>query len=290
MRGLEGSALIIALALGVMEAQACDVSLRTNDVIEAPAVDPFSPRVVSMLVPVVLVNNSRDVCLTSLNVESETGDANVLRSATSALGYELRDQRGDVIVVGGRGIPVRATPGRTTINFRAVVKGGDSADAGHYEDVLLVSAASPDGEVLDGPRPLRLGARITPRAQVNIAGQRGPFLQGSGLKRINFGSLTTGETQRVFVQVRSNTDISVAVDSQNGGVMKHTSMPTAPGIEYTLRFDGDLIGQGARRIALRRPRPGLRGESYPLDITVGDVTGKYAGDYRDLVRISVMHY
>jgi hypothetical protein len=127
---------------------------------------------------------------------------------------------------------------------------------------------------------------VPSRAQITIAGTSGPIGPGPGLSRIDFGTLETGETVLVFLQLRANGDADVSLSSRENGVLRHTSLPdyAAP---YVLAIDGRAIDLSARTSFRAPPAASIEGISLPMQITIGNVSGLPAGDYEDLVTISI---
>lgn len=269
----------------------CEPTLRPGIDDRTVDVDPFSPRATTARFVVSIDNTSEQACVVFLSAASDSVGERRLQGPSGSLRYAVFSARGGVLANSEDavdGLQVRARPGRTRVAFNALISPGARVDAGTYEDQIRLSLFDVNGEPIDGPEIVRLAAEIRPRAQVNIAGAAGPYGALGSLARIDLGELTTGETKRVFVQVRANTDVDVTVSSENRSVMKNLSYPNAEGIRYALRFDGEQIGP-RRTFAVRSPRSRLAGDSYPLDVRVGRVEGKIAGTYEDIVRVSVIH-
>jgi len=90
----------------------------------------------------------------------------------------------------------------------------------------------------------------------------------------------------VFLQVQGNTDAEIILSSENNGHLTHRSEQNAK-INYSIEFDGK---QSQLKTPLQVARPvakTLRGSSYPLKVTIGDVEGSYSGQYRDIITIDV---
>jgi hypothetical protein len=91
------------------------------------------------------------------------------------------------------------------------------------------------------------------------------------------------------VRVRATSQVAITLSSSNLGVLKHTSLPDATGVPYSLTVDQipvDLTSSSAT--ILRTPELTLDGNSYPMRVTIGNTTGRAAGNYKDRITISVM--
>jgi hypothetical protein len=141
------------------------------------------------------------------------------------------------------------------------------------------------GALLSGPLSVPLRAQVTPQAQANLAGLTRSA--EAAIATMDFGVLETGESQRIYLQVRANTTVAVELASENQGVLKLDGAPDAAPIVYNLTFDGER-GAGSSWRTSRTPPLTLSGASYPIDVQIGAVEGRFAGRYRDTVTITVV--
>ncbi len=136
-------------------------------------------------------------------------------------------------------------------------------------------------------RTTKLRVRVRPKLQTNIAGTRAAsFEDGATFAVVDFGQLETGESEKVFIQVRGNQMARLKISSDNRGRMVHQSIPNLS-VNYAVKING-------RRSELRSPltiaksvAQDLQGSSYPMEIIVGDVSQSFAGNYHDVITISV---
>jgi hypothetical protein len=72
-------------------------------------------------------------------------------------------------------------------------------------------------------------------------------------------------------------------------MLRHLALrDRVPGIAYTLRLDGTEAPLDTGSFSMERNPPvSISGASYMLNVRIGDVTHAYAGDYQDVVTISV---
>ncbi len=276
--------------LPIAAAQACNVRLGALSITPV-SYDPFAFAPVSTHAEVALDLEGDDACAVTLRLV----DASLAHIDTVSLG-----QPGAVIFAvkpsdaGGVSVDPVASTATVSLshdNRHAVVRWDftlvqDSVLApGTYVAPLTVTAR-PDGASGDLMTKGALTLTTLPRAQVNIAGASGAFGQ-SRLPLLDFGTLTTGETRRAFVQVRANSPVTVQISSKNHGVMANDDAPTADPIPYDLRLDGQSVDlSGVARRAVDPPLT-VDGVSLPMDITIGNVDGKMAGRYSDVITIDV---
>ncbi len=105
---------------------------------------------------------------------------------------------------------------------------------------------------------------------------------------LNFGSLTAGESQSFDLIVNYNAGFRLTVSSANNGKLKHTALSDT--IAYSMSVfgtalsltSGPMTGPSVTGIS---PSGGLR---LPVNVTIGSVSGKSSGTYRDTVTFSVV--
>lgn len=162
------------------------------------------------------------------------------------------------------------------------------APPGSYTERIFVRIENRTTGVICQDRP-RFDVRmeVPPRAQVNIAGVDGDFNRSLKISTIDFGSLETGESRRVFVQVRSNSDVDLSISSENGGAMVLDNSDIEARVPYaTLLGDQTISFESAYRAQLSAAAD-YRGRSVPLEFQILDIPGVPSGAYSDLITIEV---
>lgn len=295
-------AAAMLLALSALEPRAalaaCKASIESID--KVPTIDyaPFENRQKREDFEVEVRNDGNEECAVALAIASgTTGSQRFYRKGSDNLAYEVLTSNGseysNAIDAPAGSTRLKGGKGEDAeIKVRLRIPAGLVSPAGNYEDTLRlrlfdVSGASP---VPLGPeRNVPASARIQARAQLNIAGTAGKFGAPFELDEIDFGDMTTGATRDAVVQVRATSQVAITLSSRNLGVLKHTSLPGTAGVPYSLTVDGtpvDLAGSSAP--ILRTPDLTLDGNSYPMRVTIGNTTGRAAGNYKDRITISVM--
>lgn len=162
------------------------------------------------------------------------------------------------------------------------------AEAGEYAVDLKLIVKDAAGQALIAPIPVRLVLSATPRAQLNLAGAAGVFGSGSSVEVIDFGEAVTGATRQIFVQVRANARSTLTIKSEHSGVLQRTEVVEgAPSIPYAVDLDGQPVDLTAVWSRIVDPPRNLQGLSLPMTLTLGEVAGRAAGRYADLITIDV---
>lgn len=162
------------------------------------------------------------------------------------------------------------------------------AEAGEYAVDLKLSVKDAAGQALIAPIPVRLVLSATPRAQLNLAGAAGVFGSGSSVEVVDFGEAVTGATRQIFVQVRANARSTLTIKSEHQGQLRRVeAVEGAPPIAYAVDLDGQPVDLTATWSRSVDPPRTLEGQSLPMTFTLGDVLGRAAGRYADLITIDV---
>lgn len=96
----------------------------------------------------------------------------------------------------------------------------------------------------------------------------------------------TPSTNSIFIQLRSNEPVRVQLQSQNRGELVNVAQ-AGERIPYQLVVDGSAIDMTGPANLRRAPPRSLDGASYSAIATVPVVGNRFAGEYRDLISISV---
>lgn len=253
--------------------------------------DPFAPREVGGNLVIEIVNRGTAACRLSLGLEAANGDRLQLRGPGGGIAYRLRPRRDGFDSGPGpfaRNLDVAVgANGSVRLPIAIEIAPGIVVPPGPYGDLLQLRLLDRDGTPLGSQESVRLELEVIAQAQANIAGSAGHFGAGPAFGVINFGVLETGERRRAALQIRANTEVSIRVRSEHGGMLEHVQYPDLPGIPYSARFDGTAIDLAATTELVRRPPERLAGARYPLELTIGTVGERFAGRYRDTLTISI---
>jgi hypothetical protein len=279
---------LTVLVFGVVSAHACDVRVERVSVV-APAYDPFGPSQGAGRLQGFVSATGEGACDIEAFVSDESGGA--LKSIALGAKLSLSVQGEEAGPAWSDGDPSRLRLSLTTgaapvvLSFALPVASTGVLAPGVYEKaVSLVARPIRGGAQGEGRGVLSFSAPA--RAQMNIAGVSGPF-GGGAIAGVEFGVLRTGDIRRVFLQVRANTGARVQLRSRNGGVLVHAQQPINAFIDYDVIVDGrrfDLDGPTSVDFA---PPLDATGVSAPMDIVIGEVGGKPAGRYSDIIDVDI---
>ena len=130
---------------------------------------------------------------------------------------------------------------------------------------------------------------IPARAQINLAGTSSPIFGSLGGSGLDFGQLEAGKERQAYLQVRATAPVMLTLTSENASMLRHRSEKTgAQAIPYSLSVDNQVIdlSKGPKRID-RTPSQGLGAENYRMVARILDVRGRIAGEYEDVITITV---
>lgn len=161
------------------------------------------------------------------------------------------------------------------------------ADAGSYILGLEISLLDPlTNELIGSPAQTSLEVSVLQKLQTNIAGAKGRYEDGVNFAVIDFEELETGEQQRVFIQVRGNTDADITVSSEHEGRMLNTENPKLY-VDYTVDVDGEISDLEVPLKLARSVAKDLQGSAYPMTVIIGDVSKSFSGSYQDIIHVDV---
>lgn len=279
-----------ALAYGSLAAAegACQATIDRIELRASPRYLPFSGELTELPLEIRLAD--ADGCQLTLTLRSiERGR---LRGTGEPLQYQLSDDSGRIIRPdGSTRIPVRgrAAPSASPMLANVILAPGQTVAAGRYSDRLFVQLLEAD-RVID-EREIELAVDVQAQASIALAGNAAAGFSrttfGGGL---DFGHLAPGKEREALLFVLSNTAYALRFTSANRGSLRHVSDTSVPNtIDYTARLDGRALdlattamvdGRDTRRFISLPP--------YRLNVRIGDVSGRPAGRYRDVITVDVV--
>lgn len=183
-------------------------------------------------------------------------------------------------------IPAR---GSVTLRPQLRVAGGQPGESGRYTATIEARFKEAGDDHRGGPGPetsVTLTANAVPSVQANFSGLDGGSPTTATLA---LGELSKGLERDIGLQLRSNADVDVTVDSTNDGALVRVG--GADRISYRLavgrkpvnlhKIDEiklDLIDPGDDSVRLKTRR---------ITITVGDTANARAGTYNDTVTFRI---
>lgn len=244
-----------------------------------------------------IVNGGEDACTLAIAAKGDaTGAQRRMRNGVSELVYLVKTEGNvelgnDLAAPGGYVQLPGGAGSEATLRLRIEIPAGQMEGAGSFSDLLTLRLY----DIETAPTPVGLDTTVTvsglipARAQVNIAGADAAF-GAFTLDQLNFGELAEGATRNGVVQVRATAPVRVTVQSQYRGVLRHRVLgETVPSVPYSLSLAGTVGDLTTGVFAIDRTPPmTLAGENYPLLVTIGSIEGRVAGQYQDILTVSVV--
>jgi hypothetical protein len=182
------------------------------------------------------------------------------------------------------GPPLRVEPGERVVQtFGLLVDTEDLGGDGLFQQTVTFGLRRRNSVVYEAERDVTLAINVRPSA---VMGLTGTFQRNNGVASINLGELTPGRTNDpVNLWVRGTRGYRVMVQSRNQGRLVQSGGDWS--VPYGLSLGGVPIDLANPVPFQSTPGPGLRNDSYPLVITVGQTAGQRAGRYSDLLTLTL---
>lgn len=203
---------------------------------------------------------------------------------SGVLPYRLFDAAGHPFSADGT---TRIAARSENVRISLVILPGQLMRPGPYRDRLTL-------QLLDSERHLdsrETGIEVSVAAQAAIAAagsQFGGFSVARGAA-MDFGVLEQGKEREAFLFVQSNSNYVLRLQSDHGGVLRRQSGSASPdnSISYQASLDG--VPLDLKQPVTVRNREGIRSEApYTLRARIGQVEGKQAGSYQDVITVDVL--
>lgn len=173
------------------------------------------------------------------------------------------------------------------LRFDLAINESIFADAGSYFMSLSMDLLElPSGNILARDQLVEVEVKVKKRLQMNLAGTRSNFARGSKFSVVDFDILESGESKKIFLQARGNTNAIITLSSENNGALVHAKFKDSR-IAYGVNVDGVQTDLRAPRTIRRKIARNFNGSSYPINFTIGEVSGAFAGVYKDIVIVEV---
>jgi hypothetical protein len=142
------------------------------------------------------------------------------------------------------------------------------------------SGADPGSAVQTDRVRERVALDIPATARLIVRSDAGEQALGTGAGFLSLGDLVTGGRGIAALSLAGNVAVAVEVSATRGALV-HTEFP-----EYTVPYSielGGIRGSGSGALSTRL-RPG---ESVDLEVAVGELETRVAGDYQDTLQITI---
>ncbi len=177
-----------------------------------------------------------------------------------------------------------------TIEFDLIVPRGQKLE-GDALDVDLVYRAANTGCENEACRMMPREERVAVPLAIKLKSiARIAFSGGRRNGGIDFGALQTNQARQIAVEVTATTPFKVAFDSENDGVLlldggsrERAEEP----LPYDLRLTGRSVSDGNPYLDSSGGGTGGQALNMMLDVKITDADAKRAGEYRDVVTITI---
>ncbi|MBX3041276.1 MAG: spore coat protein U domain-containing protein [Bdellovibrionaceae bacterium] len=103
---------------------------------------------------------------------------------------------------------------------------------------------------------------------------------------MNFPGMSTGMSRSADLILKYNSGAKIFAESTNGGRLRHVSQPDL--ISYEMRVNGVLVPITYwSQILSKNGTSPASGDVNPVVVTIGDITGKKKGQYKDTIRLTI---
>lgn len=187
-----------------------------------------------------------------------------------------------IVRVTGR--PVTVPPGgQQLVRYQlAVEEDNISGDGLYSQNITLIAQSRQHDEVL-ATRPLVIGINVLPSA---VLGLSGSYRRNGGQALVDLGELKEGPA-KVPLQIRVSSTRAYRLDlsSKNAGQLMSTD--AAWSIPYKIGVGDTMLSLSSNATYISTNRQPTNNDALPLQFVIGDVRGKRAGQYSDVVTISI---
>ena len=215
------------------------------------------------------------------------------------------DQARTVFMVGAGGpdpangadVPLPGRQGVAITRLRVTVPPGQSAPAAQHVERLVIryqcldAAGNPLGGITEQAAPITLFLRV-PQFAAIFAGSAGQ-VRGA----ISFGTLSAMDsdlTRSIPIITLATSPYDVAISSENGGHLLRARGDGAgsgaggdAGIEYSMRYAGQVVADGTRLLCPATPAPSGSHDLLEVTLDPADIARVPAGRYADVVTLTV---
>jgi hypothetical protein len=183
---------------------------------------------------------------------------------------------------GSRPITIQAG-GQQVVQYQLSVPLERIDGDGLFTQTVRVEAEQEDRSTIGG-RQIMLGVEVLPAAVMGLAGA---YRMSGGRALVELGELTEGVVQAPLqLRVTSTRRFKLDVGSQNNGFLRIQGTDWA--VPYQLSVGGQSVGlTGGVAEVSGPPGDGLMRNSLPVQFRIGNPSGQRAGNYSDVLTISV---
>jgi len=168
--------------------------------------------------------------------------------------------------------------------------------AGNYLDEVTIGLYGGTPENPETLNPIEtavmsISAVMDPVMEMSLVPEGTSFDAGRSELTLDFGTLFNGQTRNADLLVRSNSNYSVLLRSNNSGRMPIRDTADTSVVPYSLSVNGSLLdlGSGTDQTAIPTGTPSTEnGTRYKLSVVIGDFGMASEGTYSDVLTITLV--
>jgi hypothetical protein len=264
----------------------------TTAVVSGRQYDPFSATPVADTYTVRITSKASKACNFALVFSALPGP----RQLGGTLSYTLTNLNGHSLIVAeppadepGSSLSTSNLGANATADLSFLIKmarGQFAAPALYADSITIRLYAVEDGRYqLHDTKPLSFSYTVPQILSVTV----GNAAPGGAMQ---FGELVQGAQRSVAIQARSNVSYRFNVSSDNRGVLllDPPVSTQAWSVPFAAAVDGyavDLSGPVGSTTVLAPATP-IGGDNHVLAVTIGDVSKRRAGIYRDVITVKIL--
>jgi spore coat protein U-like protein len=168
------------------------------------------------------------------------------------------------------------------------IPAGQQLGAGTYDDSLTISlyTGTLSDPALVTTATLTISGPVANAIDLALVdpGLSFPAFNPQTATVMDFGELFQGATGAVDLLVDANCAFTLALESENSGVMAHSNILDPSTVPYEFLFLGIAVDLSSGNPVQVATSPGFR---YPIQVTIGNLGTASSGTYQDVVTVTV---
>ena len=169
-----------------------------------------------------------------------------------------------------------------TLQYYFFAPYNQNASAGVYRDKVNVSVYEGDlnNFILRNSHQVTYTVTVPPKIDISI--------QTMGLGVLDFGTLQAGESRSFAVDILANVPYDLSMESENKGMLKHSSSHQVNTIPYILQHDGQVVDlSDMARFSFVQKKLLLDHNMHDFTVTIGNFDFVSSGEYQDNIIFTV---
>ena len=291
---LLGTLIFAGLVTGGHEVGACELRLAgLANVTIAPGYNPFAV-VGSTVAERFEVVHLGEPCRFFVTFSAGSGGGRRALRGPGDLGYQIHrsPRRADILLA----LPVARDrnllsgafaqgQAKRGLDYQIFVPPGQPVSPGGYQDVVKVAVY--EGDLtryrLADTRTVKIRTQVASVVDVSLIDGGGRRDLAGARSVLDFGRLTTGETKRFQIEVKTNSGYDITLESENRGVLRLADPAEFSSVPYTLSLDGLALDLGsAVSLPFSTAKP-----SHRFAVTTGQIGNALRGRYQDSLLLTV---